>query len=383
MNPRVLTVEQKHEVWARWKAGESTYTIARAIDRGHGSVYFVIQHTGGYAPAARRRSSRVLSLQEREEISRGLAVGDSIRAIAARLGRAPSSISREVHRHGGRSSYRATEADKRAWQDARRPKVCKLGAVPELRELVATKLAEQWSPQQISGWLAHTFPDEQALHVSTETIYRSLFIQARGVLKKELTAHLRTHRPIRRPKAASLKGHGQGQIIDAVSIRERPPEAEDRAVPGHWEGDLVSGPTDARIITLVERQTRYVMLIKVPRKDTATVVDALAVHIQTLPKHLRSTLTWDRGTELADHKRLTIATDVAVYFCDPRAPWQRGTNENTNGLLRQYLPKGTNLSHVTQQDLDAIAMRLNTRPRKTLGFATPADRFKALVASTP
>jgi IS30 family transposase len=375
--------DEKRELWRRWRAGESITDIAKALGVQKCSIHYHLLGGGGFSPAPRRRSARVLSTREREEISRGLAAGDSLRLIAGRLGRQPSTVSREVARHGGGSSYRAAVADRRAWRNARRPKVCKLARVPELRALVAGKLAEDWSPEQISGWLAQTYPDEQALRVSTETIYRSLFVQTRGVLKKELTAHLRTRRVLRRGKTATRKGPRVGRIPDAVSIRQRPPEVDERAVPGHWEGDLLLGKINTRIITLVERQTRYLMLIKIDRKDSALVADALARHIQTLPRQLRSTLTWDRGTELADHKRFSVATDVAVYFCDPASPWQRGTNENTNGLLRQYLPQGVDLRRYTQADLDAIALRLNTRPRKTLGFQTPADRFKAIVASTP
>jgi IS30 family transposase len=378
-----LTAEQKRELWSRWKEGESLSEIGRALGKQPGSIHGVVASNGGYVPVPRSRSARVLSFADREEISRGLAEGLSLRAIAVGLRRAPSTISREVARHGGRRSYRAARADDRAWNRALRPKPCKLAALPTLRELVAAKLAEDWSPQQISGWLARTYLGEQALNVSTETIYRSLFVQARGVLRKELTAHLRTRRTMRRSRNASRQGQGRGGIVDAVSIRERPPEAEDRAVPGHWEGDLVAGSANTHIATLVERQSRFLMLVKVDGKDTATVVDALAAHVQRLPTQLRASLTWDRGMELADHKRFSIATDVAVYFCDPQSPWQRGTNENTNGLLRQYFPKQTDLSIYSQADLDAVAARLNTRPRKTLEFRTPADRLAEVVATTP
>ena len=378
-----LSPEQKRELWSRWKAGESLSEIGRALGKQPGSIHGVVASNGGYVPAVRRRSAWVLTISEREEISRGLAVGASLRRIAGRLQRAPSSISREVARHGGRHRYRAARAEERAWDRARRPKPCKLAAVPPLRELVAGKLAEEWSPEQISGWLARTYPGEQDLQVSTETIYRSLFVQARGVLRKELTAHLRTRRTMRRSRQATRSGQGRGGIVDAVSIRERPAEASDRAVPGHWEGDLLAGSANTHIATLVERQSRYVMLVKVDGKDTTTVVDALAIQVQTLPVQLRASLTWDRGMELADHKRFTVATDVAVYFCDPRSPWQRGTNENTNGLLRQYFPRKTDLSVHSQADLDAVAARLNTRPRKTLQYQTPAARLATAVASTP
>jgi IS30 family transposase len=378
-----LSPEQKRELWSRWKAGESLSEIGRALGKQAGSIHGVVASNGGYVPAVRRRSPRVLTISEREEISRGLAEGASLRRIAGRLHRAPSSISREVARHGGRHRYRAARAEERAWDRARRPKPCKLAAVPRLCELVAGKLGDDWSPEQISGWLARTYPGEQDLQVSTETIYRSLFVQARGVLRKELTAHLRTRRTMRRSGQATRSGQGRGGIVNAVSIRERPAEASDRAVPGHWEGDLLAGAANTHIVTLVERQSRYVLLVKVDGKDTKTVVDALASHVQTLPVQLRATLTWDRGMELADHRRFTVATDVAVYFCDPRSPWQRGTNENTNGLLRQYFPRQTDLSVHSQADLDAVAARLNTRPRKTLQYQTPAARLATAVASTP
>ena len=377
-----LSPDQKRELWRRWKAGESLSEIGRALGRQAGSIHGVVAANGGYVPSTRRRSSRVLSLAEREEISRDLASGLSLRAIARRSGRAPSTISREIRRHGGGARYRAIRADERAWQRARRPKPCKLATSPVLRELVAAKLALEWSPEQISGWLARTYPGEHALQVSTETIYRSLFIQARGVLRKELTAHLRSRRTMRRSAHATTKGQGRGGITDAVSIRERPAEVEDRAVPGHWEGDLIAGSANTHIATLVERRTRYLLLVKVAGKDTASVVDAIAAQIQTLPRQLRASLTWDRGMELAEHRRFSVATDVAVYFCDPRSPWQRGSNENTNGLLRQYFPKGTDLSIYGQADLDAVAARLNGRPRKTLDYRTPAAMLAEAVAST-
>jgi len=377
-----LSPEQKRELWRRWKAGESLSEIGRALGRQAGSIHGVVAANGGYVPAPRRRSARVLSLAEREEISRGLAGGLSVRAIARRSGRAASTISREVARHGGRGRYRAIRSDERAWHRARRPKRCKLAVSLALRELVAAKLALEWSPEQISGWLARTYPGEHALQVSTETIYRSLFIQARGVLRKELTAHLRTRRTMRRSAHATRKGQGRGGITDAVSIRERPAEVEDRAVPGHWEGDLIAGSANTHIATLVERRTRYLLLVRVTGKDTATVVDAITAQVQTLPVQLRASLTWDRGMELADHRRFSVATDVTVYFCDPRSPWQRGSNENTNGLLRQYFPKKTDLSGYSQADLDAVAARLNARPRKTLDYRTPAAMLAEAVAST-
>ena len=330
---------------------------------------------GGIRPQSRCRSSRALTLVEREEISRGIAAKESVRSIAVRLGRSPSTVSREVSRNGGSDSYRASEADERTWERARRRKSCRLARSPRLRQLVEEKLRQVWSPEQIAGWLKHSYPEDESLHVSHETIYRSLFVQARGVLKKELTQYLRTRRTIRRSGKASRKGHGKGQIEDMISIRERPASVEDRAVPGHWEGDLIAGSRNTYIATLVERHSRYVMLAKVPNKKTETVVNALIEQAHPLPTQLYKSLTWDRGLEMADHKRFTLATNIAVYFCDPRSPWQRGSNENTNGLLRYYFPKRTNLSLHSQEHLDAVARQLNERPRKTLEFATPAETF--------
>ncbi len=374
-----FTAKQKAELWERWKNGQCVADIARALERRNKSgVYRVLAHTGGIAPAARRRAPLSLSSEEREEISRGIACGRSIRRIAAGLGRCPSTVSRELKRNGGRGAYRASDADQSAWARAHRPKLCRLATRPELRWRVAEKLALQWSPKQISGWLRHEYAGKQEMHISYETIYKSLFVQTRNVLKKELMTHLRTGRQLRQAKGGTTK-HGLGQIVDAVSIRERPAEAEDRAVPGHWEGDLLSGGNNSHIATLVERHTRFVMLIRVPSKDTATVVGALAKHVRRLPQQLRRSLTWDRGKEMADHKRFTVATDVKVYFCDPRSPWQRGSNENTNGLLRQYFPKGKDLSIYSQAYLNSIALRLNQRPRETLGFECPADRLRAVL----
>jgi IS30 family transposase len=315
-----------------------------------------------------------LRADEREEISRGLAVGRSIRQIAGSLGRAPSTVSREIRRNGGRQAYRAGQAGRRAWDQAFRPKPCRLARNAPLRWRVAQKLALQWSPEQIAGWLRQRFPTDPDMQVSHETIYRSLFVQTRGVLKKELMTHLRTRRQMRQAKGGVTMS-GLGHIVDTVSIRERPAEAEDRAVPGHWEGDLLCGANHSHIVTLVERASRFAMLLKVPSSETATVVGALTKHIGKLPAELRRSLTWDRGKEMAAHKAFTVATDVQVYFCDPRSPWQRGSNENTNGLLRQYFPKGTDLSQFSQGYLNKIAQRLNQRPRKTLGFETPADRL--------
>ena len=380
---RGLSAEQKAELWKRWKAGQSLHEIGRAIGKDHVVVHFVLARHGGIAPPVRRRSQRVLTLAEREDISRGIASGCSLRTIAQQVRRAPSTVSREVARHGGRTQYRGSEADSQAWESALRPKPGLLVGHLQLRELVASKLVQDWSPQQISGWLKMEYPNDQSLRVSHETIYRSLFIQARGALKQELVQHLRSKRRIRRSRHASVHGHSQGRIVDAISIRERPAEIEDRAVPGHWEGDLLRGARNSHVATLVERHSRFCMLVKVSGKDTATVVAALSQHVLQLPEALRLSLTWDRGLEMAQHKSFTIATDMQVYFCDPQSPWQRGSNENTNGLLRQYLPKKADLSSFSQSELDAIALRLNTRPRQTLGFRSPADKLQASVASTP
>ena len=377
-----LSVSQKTELWQRWKDGQSLSDIGRALAKHPGSIHGVISSNGGIVPPARRRSRLALSLFEREEISRGIAAGDSMREIAIAIGRAPSTVSREVARHGGRKRYRASEADQVAWDRARRPKPCRLAVRRRLRKVVAKKLSLDWSPEQISGWLKRQYPGDEEMQISHETIYRSLFVQTRGVLKKELVGHLRTRRMMRRSKLASTCGQPRGQIVDAVSIRERPAEIEDRAVPGHWEGDLIAGSNNTHIATLVERQSRFTMLVKVKRKDTETVVRALAKQVRRLPVELRNSLTWDRGMEMAKHKEFSIATDVLVYFCDPQSPWQRGTNENTNSLLRQYFPKGTDLSACSQADLNRVALRLNQRPRKTLDFRSPAAVLDESVALT-
>jgi IS30 family transposase len=374
-----FTAQQKAELWERWRNGLSVAAISRVLDRRNrtGVLRIVALH-GGIAPASRRRAVAALRFEEREEISRCIAVGQSLRQIARSLGRAPSTVSREIGRNGGSQGYRANRADRMAWERALRPKPCRLALSRKLRWRVAQKLVLQWSPEQISGWLKQEFPADQDMQISHEAIYRSLFIQTRGVLKKELTAHLRTRRQMRLPKNHNAKSR-QGQILDMVSIRERPAEADDRAVPGHWEGDLLTGANDTHIATLVERHSRFTMLVKLAGKDTTSVVAALAKHVRKLPEELRRSLTWDQGKEMHAHKRFTIATNVKVYFCDPRSPWQRGSNENTNGLLRQYLPRATDLSRVSQAHLNAIALRLNQRPRKTLGFETPADRLQQVL----
>src|SRR5271156_5303343 len=377
-----LSPTQKADIWKRWKAGQSLHEIGRVFDKPHTSIRHLLLPRGGIAPAVRRRSRLALTRSEREDISRGIACGSSIREIAGNLDRAASTVDREVTRHGGRLAYRAHEADDQAWESALRPKKCLLAVHRRLREVVASKLILEWSPEQISGWLKTEYPKDERMRVSHETIYRSLFIQARGVLKKELMDHLRTKRRMRRSQHSRIFKDSRGQITDAISIRERPAEVEDRAIPGHWEGDLLSGAKNSYIATLVERHSRFAMLIKVPSKETEAVVSALSQHVRKLPATLKRSLTWDRGLEIAKHKDFTVATDVKVYFCDPQSPWQRGSNENTNGLLRQYFPRGTDLSAYSQAQLDQVSLRLNQRPRKTLGFQTPASKLQQSVALT-
>ncbi|MDE3169651.1 MAG: IS30 family transposase [Acidobacteriota bacterium] len=378
-----LSLTQRTEIWSRWKSGQSLKEIGRAFGKPSSCIHCLLVPRGGIAPAARRRSRLSLTLAEREDISRGIARGSSIREIAKHLDRAASTVSREVARHGGRPHYRANQADSQAWESALRPKRCLLAVNRQLRNIVASKLVSDWSPEQISGWLKTQYPDDASMRVSHETIYRSLFIQARGVLKKELMNHLRTKRRMRRSlHHAIVSGQSRGRIVDAISIRERPPEVEDRAIPGHWEGDLLAGANNSYIATLVERHSRFAMLIKVPGKETEVVVAALSRRVRKLPATLRRSLTWDRGLEMAKHKSFTVATNVKVYFCDPQSPWQRGTNENTNLLLRQYFPRGTDLSTYSQAQLDQVSLRLNQRPRKTLGFQTPASKLHPSVAST-
>jgi len=381
--PRIYYTEsQKALMWERWQKGDSLQQIAQLFDRNHTSVQGILVRTGGIRPAQRHRSRLALTLAEREEISRAVAAGHSIRSMATLLGRAPSTISREIQRNGGQQWYRASQADQAAWDRAQRPKPCKLVQNRSLAGIVAGRLQSLWSPEQIAGWLKRTYPDDEARQVSHETIYRSLFIQARGALKKELLQHLRRTRVMRRSRHHTQKTGTHGRIVDAVSISERPATTEDRALPGHWEGDLLFGSRDSQIATLVERHTRYVMLVKVTGKDTETVINALIKNARKLPQELYKSLTWDRGKEMAAHKRFTLATDIKVYFCDPQSPWQRGTNENTNGLLRQYFPKGNDLSGYSQAKLNAVARKLNERPRKTLDYETPAERFSQSVAST-
>ena len=366
-------------LWARYRQGYPHRAIGAEIGCSSAAVWYVVRGRGGLGPPVRRRAARTLSRAEREEISRGLARDEPFAAMASRLGRPTSTVSREVHRHGGRRQYRADRADARAWGRAHRPKACRLATRPRLRAVVAARLAQRWSPQQIAGWLRTRYPDNPDMHVSHETIYVSLFVQSRGVLKRALLQHLRRPRRVRRPHR---RVHNAERIPDAVSIRERPASVDDRAIPGHWEGDFLQGRDRSFIATLVERHSRYVMLVRIPNPDSVTVAHALARRVRTLPASLRQTLTWDRGRELAAHRTFTIATKVQVYFCDPRSPWQRGSNENTNGLLRQYFPPGTDLRRFTQRQLNAVARQLNTRPRRTLGYDTPAATLAACVAST-
>ena len=376
------TETDKALMWDRWEEGESLNSIARLFDRHHSAIQGILSRTGGIRPPQRTRSQRALTLAEREEISRGVVAGLSLCSIAALLGRAPSTVSREINRNGGRRQYRANKADEAAWKRAHRPKTCKLTQNRALARIVASKLQLQWAPRQIAGWLKRTYPDDENFQVSHESIYLTLYIQARGALKKELLQHLRRTRAMRRSRHHTQKTADHGRIKDAVSIRERPAEVEDRAVPGHWEGDLLCGSNNSQIGTLVERHTRYVMLARVKSKDTKTVIDALIKQAHKLPRELYKSLTWDRGKEMADHQRFSLATDINVYFCDPQSPWQRGSNENTNGLLRQYFPKGMDLSNIHQNRLNAVARRLNERPRETLQFYSPAEKFNECVAST-
>ena len=378
-----LTAEEKAEIWRRYRGGASLRAIHRALGRAGRTVWGFVASTGGIQPVERRRSPLRLSLAEREEISRGLVADESCRAIARRIGRAASTVSREVTGHGGRLRYRAYDADRTAWQYARRPKPAKLATHPQLRALVAAKLKRRWSPQQIAGWLRLEHGDDPELQVSHETIYTSLFVQSRGALKRELTAYLRSRRALRRPRGSRPYYHGSGKLRDTINISERPAEAADRAVPGHWEGDLVLGSGGSAIVTLVERTSRFVILIRLPRgRDSEAVLAALARRIVTLPRQLCRSLTWDQGKEMAQHARFTVETGLQIYFCDPQSPWQRGTNENTNGLLRQYFPKFTSLAGVTQRRLDAVAAELNGRPRQTLGWLSPSQKFAGAVAMT-
>lgn len=373
------TQDQFDEVWRLYRSGSKLWDIAQILDINPGSIHIILHRYGGIAPPKRKPREGRLTVNDREEISRGIASGESMRAIAKRLGRPPSTISREVLRNGGKDRYRAARAQKRAMQQLRRPKPCLLDVNEKLRNHVIARLQLDWSPEQIAGELPLSYPDDKSMRISHETIYKSIFIQARGALEKELRSHLRSKRKLRKSRGSEFKEAKQGRIIDALSIRERPAEAEDRAVPGHWEGDLVFGTIDSQVATLVERTSRFLMIVKIPTKHAPDVSSILARHVGALPDQLKKSVTWDRGSEMADHKQFTIDSGVRVYFCDPRSPWQRGSNENANGLLRQYLPKGEDISHYSQKELDEIALRLNTRPRKTLGFMTPAVKLEEVL----
>jgi IS30 family transposase len=379
-----LTAEDKAEIWRRYRGGASLRSIHQALGRAGKTVWSFVAITGGRPPVIRHRAPCRLSLAEREEISRGMVADESSRAIARRLGRSPSTISREIAGHGGRAHYRAAVADTAAWRAAQRPKSGKLATRPELRALVAAKLRLRWSPQQIAGWLRREHSGAPELQVSHETIYTSLFVQSRGELKRELTQYLRTRRALRRPRGTRPHYHGSGKLRDPVHISARPAEVADRAVPGHWEGDLLLGGVTSAIATLVERTSRFTLLVRLPDgRASEPVLRALAERIVTLPHQLLRSLTWDQGTEMAQHARFTVETGLQIYICDPRSPWQRGTNENTNGLLRQYFPKGADLTHVSQDQLDAVAAELNGRPRQTLSWMSPSEKFAEAVALTP
>jgi IS30 family transposase len=375
-------VSEHERLWAQWHEGRSAGEIARQLSRGRHAIQRIVERHGGTEPARRKRADDRLSLAQREEISRGVSAGRSARRIARDIGKHHSTVSREIKRNGGPAAYRAAQAEQAAWHRALRPKRCVLRQRPRLCAYVVRGLQRCWSPQQIAARLEHQYRHDQSMRVSHETIYRTLFVQSRGALRKELTQYLRSARKVRHARAASNKGQGRGRIVDAVSIRERPAEAADRAVPGHWEGDLISGKANSHVATLVERHSRFVMLVKVPSKHTAPVVAALSTKMKKLPAELRRSLTWDGGKEMANHKDFTVATDMQVYFCDPHSPWQRGSNENTNGLLRQYFPKGTDLSVHSQAHLNAVARELNQRPRQTLDFLTPAEKLAQTVALT-
>ena len=366
-------------MWNRWSEGQSLSEIGRALGKSAASIHGLLSRSGGIRPRARSRSRRSLSIGEREEISRGLAAGLSIRAIARQLGRAPSTVSREVARNEGRIRYRAKKADERAWARARRPRACRLDADLQLRRTVCEKLKLDWSPEQVAGWMKSSGGDRK--RISHESIYRWLYRRP-SIGWKQLMSHLRTNRVMRRSRRSSTQGQERGRIVDAIPISQRPLEIESRSTVGHWEGDLIAGAGNTHIATLVERLSRFTLLVKVKGKDTKSVVSAVTRRLKRLPSCLRLSLTWDRGTEMADHKILSAQTNMPIYFCDPRSPWQRGTNENTNRLLRQYYPKGTSLAKYSQSDLNKVAVRLNRRPRKTLGFKSPESELMAAVALT-
>ncbi len=376
---KFMSQATKNIIWKYWKSGVAIVEISKSTQLDPSNVRRYLVYHGGIKPRERVRTKGQLSLSEREEISLNLVLGKSIRSIARQLGRAPSTISREVKRNGGASKYRATKAERSAWRRAKRPKPSKFEQNEILVDIVIEKLREYWSPEQIAGWLKQAYPTNKALNVSHETIYKSLYIQGKGLFRKELMNHLRTRRKLRHSKQHVRGNKFVKPFADGLSISERPAEVEDRAIPGHWEGDLIQGSRQSYIATLVERQTRFTIMVKVPGKETLPVVSALSEQMFQLPNLLKKSLTWDRGCELAAHKKFSMATNMKVYFCDPSSPWQRGSNENTNKLLRQYFPKGTYLGDYSQEDLDNVAASLNNRPRKTLGFNTPADKINELL----
>lgn len=379
LSKRSFTEHQQNAIWSLWSQGKSLSEIGRQLNKHAGSIFCFLQKFGGIKPVRPIRSKRALTLFEREEISRGLSANLSIRGIAQSLNRSPSTISREIKRNGGITKYRAISADRQTWIRAKRPKKSKLQINIALNDIITDKLSNKWSPEQISGYLKHTYPTDTHMHISHESIYKTLYIQSRGHLKKELLKHLRTQRVMRQSKHFNTKGNARGGIIDAVSIHDRPKDVDERTIPGHWEGDLICGSNKSYVATLVERTSRFTMLVKLNGNDSTTVVSAITNKIIELPTQLKISLTWDRGMELAKHKKFTIDTEIKVYFCDPQSPWQRGTNENTNRLLRQYMPKKTDLSVYEQSDLDQIAKELNERPRKTLNFLSPADKLSEVL----
>ena len=372
---------EKKKVWRLWRSGKTLSEIGLTVDRHAGSIFGVLKPNGGISPVQRKRRDSFLTLQDRESISRGLASGDSVRGIARLILKSPSTVSREINRNGGSVKYRAIAADKHALKKALRPKEYKLRKSRPISRLVEAKLLDDWSPEQISGWLKRTHKKSPEMQVSHETIYKTLFIPCREVFDMEALTHLRSKRKLRHGKRSTKKGIYKG-IIDAKTIHERPSEIEGRTTLGHWEGDLVSGSNNSHIVTLVDRKSRYTVVVQVNGKDTKNVVDAFIRKFNTFPTNLKKSLTWDRGMELADHKRFTNDTNTDVYFCDPGSPWQRGTNENTNRLLRQYFPKKTELRGFDQDYLDKVADKLNTRPRRVLTFLTPSDIIKRHVALT-
>ena len=374
-----LPSEKRQQVWEMWKAGDSMSVIAEAVGSPAGSIFSILLPCGGIYQAPQRRRATALSIADREDISRGVAAQESLRAIGRRLGRPASTISRELARNRGVATYRAVDADDRAWRRAKRPKPCLLAQRPVLASFVADRLREDWSPEPIAGTLKQQYPDGSAMRVSHETIYKTLFVESRGVLARELRAHLRSGRPMRRSVHNTTTGQWRSQIKGAISIRDRPPEVEERAVPGHWEGDLLLGRHWTQMATLVERTTRFTVLVQLSGRDMHAVTDGLSREMAKRPDHVRRSLTWDRGMELANHQAVTANTGLDVYFADPHSPWQRGTNENTNRLLRQYFPKGVTMKDFTQDELNQVAAKLNARPRKTLKFETPATRFEALL----